>query len=107
VLSAAGMDFGSVLIGASLKESLEVSNSGISILDVYSISILTGGQGFVITEVRDNVGTPIITGGYACTIAIGEKITIDVEFTPTSTAVHLDTLRISHNGINVGSPLFV
>ena len=50
-------------------------------------------------------GSPIVTGGYSCTIAVSETIEVDIEFDPTSSALHTDVLSIDHNGINVGTPV--
>ncbi len=98
-------DFGSILVGSPSTEILTITNNGLSILDIFSITIVTGGQGFTISAVRDHGGSPIVTGGYACTIAVSETIEVDIEFDPTSSALHTDVLSIEHNGINVGTPV--
>lgn len=86
-VSPPGLLFGTVLIGATKQDSLFVTNTGTSQLDISNVT---------------NARTQYVVVPRSASLAAGARAHFLVSFTPTITGTLNDTLRFVHNG--AGSP---
>ena len=96
-------DFGTVPTTITSIQVCEIENSGIDSLTVTSADLSTSAE-FKITSLEDSNGNPI---NFPQVIAVGAKIFLTVEFSPSSTTSFNDSLTIVHDGTNEVTPWIV
>jgi Abnormal spindle-like microcephaly-assoc'd, ASPM-SPD-2-Hydin/HYDIN/CFA65/VesB-like, Ig-like domain/Cep192 domain 4 len=85
--SATTLAFGSVPMGSSAVQSLSVTNTGTSAVDVTQATI--SGAGFSVTS-----------GNGAATLAVGQSATIQVQFAPASSTAATGSLVVTSDASN-------
>ena len=83
-------DFGTVGVGLSSIQNLEITNTGTDPLTVNSAAMLTNSE-FKVIGVEDSNGNPVILPKI---VAIGAKIIVKVEFKPITGVSYNDTISI-------------
>jgi len=87
--------FGSVIIGNTPSQILQITNVASSTTNLTGTIALTG-NGFNITS-----------GNVAFTIAPGQSHTLILQFSPTAEQSYSGTISISHNATNESSPIII
>lgn len=90
--SATTVSFGSVAVGSNATQSLSITNTGTAAVNVSSATI--SGAGFTITG-----------GNLATSIGVGQSVTAQIQFAPTSSGASSGTLTVTSDASN--SPLAV
>ena len=85
--SATTLTFGSVAMGSTAVQSLSVTNTGTSAVNVTQATI--SGSGFSVTS-----------GSGAATLAAGQSATVQVQFAPTSSTAMSANLVVASNASN-------
>jgi len=93
-------DFGSIGVGLSSTQNLEITNTGTDPLTVDSATLSTNNE-FKVAGVEDSNGNPITLPEI---VAISAKIIVKIEFKPIAGAAYNDTISIIHDGVNTPSP---
>ena len=85
--SATTLSFGNVAMGSTAAQSLSVTNTGTSAVNITQATI--SGSGFTVTA-----------GSGAATLAVGQSATVQVQFAPASTAAVTANLVVASNASN-------
>ena len=102
-MNPTSVDFGSTQIGAHSDHIINVENQSKYVLKISDVVITDLGSG-------TSAGEFSIIGGWAGTpleIQPGSILTITVRFEPQTIGNKSASLQISHNAVNVGSPVSV
>lgn len=94
-VSPGSVDFGGVIVGKSITQTIVITNAS---------SSTTTLEGSV-----DSLSGPfsLVSGGGTFSLVPGKSKSITVNFSPTSTGNFSQTLSITHNATNQGSPALV
>jgi Abnormal spindle-like microcephaly-assoc'd, ASPM-SPD-2-Hydin len=90
--SASPISFGNVAVGSNSTQSLSITNTGTSAVNVTAATI--SGSGFTITG-----------GNLATSIGVGQSVTAQIQFAPTSSGAASGTLTVTSDASN--SPLMI